>query len=87
MEGEYEFNVAGKIIIANAGTTLFAPRDVPHTYRCISKLPGKLMCVITPGGFEGSFEEVDALGPEGQLDIPHVLEIAKRYSLEILPPT
>lgn len=85
LEGEYEFMADGKTILAKPGTTLFAPRGVAHTYRCVSKTPGKLMCIITPAGFEGFFEEIGAMNPQQQQDIPRVLEIAKRFGLEILP--
>jgi hypothetical protein len=44
------------------------------------------MCVITPAGFEGFFEEIGALSPEQQQDIPRVMEIGRNYGLEILPP-
>ena len=44
------------------------------------------MCVITPSGFEGFFEEIGGMTPQQQQDIPRVMEIAKRYGLEILPP-
>ena len=44
------------------------------------------MCVITPAGFEGFFEEINALSPQQQQDIPRVLEISKKFGLEILPP-
>ena len=44
------------------------------------------MCIITPSGFEGFFEEIGAMSPERQQDIPRVLEIAKKFGLEILPP-
>jgi hypothetical protein len=44
------------------------------------------MCVITPSGFEGFFEEVGAMSPQQQQDIPCVLEIAKKFGLEFLPP-
>jgi mannose-6-phosphate isomerase-like protein (cupin superfamily) len=86
LEGEYEFMVGGKNIPAKPGTTLFAPRGVPHTYRYVGKTPGKLMCVITPSGFEGFFEEIGAMSPQQQQDIPRVIEIGKKYGLEILPP-
>ena len=86
LEGEYEFMVGGKNIPAKPGTTLFAPRGVPHTYRCLSKTSGKLMCIITPSGFEGFFEEIGALSPQQQQDIPRVMEIGKKFGLEILPP-
>jgi hypothetical protein len=44
------------------------------------------MCVITPAGFEGFFEEIDALSEQQQQDIPGVIEIAKKFGLEFLPP-
>jgi quercetin dioxygenase-like cupin family protein len=86
LEGDYEFTVAGKSFIASKGTTIFAPRGIPHTYRYLGQMPGRLMCVITPAGFEGFFEDIGALSPQQQQDIPHVLEIARKYGLEILPP-
>ena len=44
------------------------------------------MCVITPSGFGDFFEEIGAMSPQQQQDIPRVLEIAKKFGLEILPP-
>lgn len=86
LEGEYEFTVAGKAILAKQGDTLFAPRGIPHTYRYVGKTPGRLMTVITPAGFEGFFEEIGAMSPQQQQDIPRVMEITKKFGLEILPP-
>ena len=86
LEGEYEFTVGDKRILANKGTTIFAPRGIPHTYRYAGQLPGRLMCVITPAGFEGVFEAKGTLNPQQQQDIPRVFAIAKEFGLEILPP-
>ena len=86
LEGEYEFAVAGQTLTARKGATIFAPRGIPHTYRCLGPVPGRLLCVITPAGFEGFFEEISALGPQPQPDISRVLALAKRYGLEILAP-
>jgi quercetin dioxygenase-like cupin family protein len=85
LEGEYEWTVGGKTFIAKKSATIFAPRGVAHTYRYLGQTPGRLMCVITPAGFEGFFEEIGALNPQQQQDIPYVIEIAKRFGLEILP--
>src|SRR5215475_14865918 len=81
LEGEYEWMVGDKKFVAQKGTTIFAPRGIPHTYRYLGKTPGRLMCVITPSGFEGFFEEIGALSPQQQQDIPRVLEIGKKYGL------
>ena len=45
------------------------------------------MCVITPSGFEGFFEEIGVLSSQQQQDIPRVLEIAKKFVLEFLTPS
>jgi mannose-6-phosphate isomerase-like protein (cupin superfamily) len=86
LEGEYEWTVGAKTFAAQKGATVFAPRGVPHTYRYVGKTPGRLMCVITPAGFEGFFEEIGVLPPEQQQHIPRVVEIAKKYGLEFPPP-
>jgi len=86
LEGDYEFTVGGKTIVARKGATLFAPRGVAHTYRYLGQTPGRLMCTITPAGFEGFFEEIGAMGPQQQQDIPRVIELGKKYGLEFPPP-
>ena len=85
LEGEYEFTIAGTVIRAQQGGTLFAPRGLPHHFRCVGQAPGRLMVTLTPAGFEQFFEEVGALSPQQQ-EIPRVMEIGKKYGLEILPP-
>jgi quercetin dioxygenase-like cupin family protein len=85
LEGDFEFTVGDKKFIAKKGTTIFAPRGIPHTYRYLGPTPGRLMCVITPAGFENFFEEIGALSPQQQQDIPCVIEMGKKYGLEFLP--
>ena len=86
LEGDYQWTVGGKTFVARQGATVFAPRGIAHTYRYLGQKPGRLMCIITPAGFEGFFEEIGALSPQQQQDIPRVIEIGKSYGLEILPP-
>lgn len=86
LEGDYEFTVAAQNFIAKKGATIFAPRGVPHTYRYLGTVPGRLMCTITPSGFEGFFEAIAALSAEQQQDIPRVMQIAQRFGLQFLPP-
>ena len=86
LEGEYEWTVGGKTIIAQKETTIFATRGIPHTYGYLGHRPGRLICIITLAGFEGFFEEIGALSVLAQQEIPRVMEIANRYGLEILPP-
>ena len=86
LEGEDEFTVGGQTLLAQPGTTLFAPRGVAHTYRCVGRGGGKLSVVLTPAGFEEFFAEIGAMTPQQQQDIPKVIEIGEKYGLEFLPP-
>ncbi len=86
LAGDYEWTVGGKTFIAKPGTTIFAPRGIPHTYRYLGQAPGRLMCVINPAGFEGFFEEIGRLSSREQQDLPRVVAIAQKFGLEILPP-
>jgi len=85
LEGEYELMCGGQHFTAHKGATVFAPKGLPHGYRCISKTAGRLSVAITPAGFEKFFEEVGALSAEQQ-EIPRVVEIGRKYGLEFLPP-
>jgi quercetin dioxygenase-like cupin family protein len=80
LAGEYDFVCGDERLHAREGTTLFAPRDVPHHYKCVSAAPGRLLVVITPAGFERFFEEVDGLA-----EVERVVAIGKKYGLEFLP--
>ncbi len=86
LAGEYEWTVGDKTFVAHAGAMIFAPRGIPHTYRYLGQTAGRLMCTITPAGFEGFFEAIGSMSPEQQQDIPRVLQIANGFGLEILPP-
>jgi quercetin dioxygenase-like cupin family protein len=86
LEGDYEWTVGSKTFVAHKGDTVFAPRNVPHTYRYLGQMPGRLMCIITPAGFEGFFEEINALTPQKQQDLPLIIQIGEKYGLEIPPP-
>jgi quercetin dioxygenase-like cupin family protein len=86
LEGEYEWTVSGTTFIAKKGTTIFAPRGIPVAYRYLGQTPGRLMCIIMPSGFEEFFEEIGALSPQQQQDIPRVMEISKKFGWEFLPP-
>jgi len=85
LEGNFEWTVGGKTFIAQKGATIFAPHGIPHTYRYLGQKPGQLKCVITPAGFEEFFEEVGALSPQQQQDIPSSDRDHKEFGLEILP--
>ena len=41
LEGQYEFRVGTQVIKAGPGDFLFAPRNIPHTYKNVGTLEGE----------------------------------------------
>ena len=92
IEGEYEFDLDGELIRAEAGDFVHAPRGRPHSYRNVGDAPGKLLTLFAPGGLEGLFLDVgEPVGdpgarPHGPPDPSRLLERAPDYGLEFLLP-
>src|SRR5438445_2067702 len=44
LEGDYEWTVGGKTLIAQKGPKIFGPRGIPHTYRYLGNRTGSHWC-------------------------------------------
>ena len=84
LEGEFEFTVAGQTLTAGPGATVFAPRDIPHSFKVLSSTPGRALVLTTPGGFDKCVEELSRL-PLDPPDMPTVFQVCARYGIEFLP--
>lgn len=95
LEGAYEFMVAGKVIEGRPGTFVFVPRGTPHAFRNVGTTPARMVIINTPAGFhEGFFldagdrvpGQVPVFPPLTPPDVPKLIEDARRWGIEILPP-
>jgi quercetin dioxygenase-like cupin family protein len=86
LAGEIEGFCGAKTFRLTVGMSAFLPRNIPHAWKVAGKTPGRVLVILTPAGFEGFFEEVGALTPEQQQNIPAVIELGKKYGLDFLPP-
>jgi quercetin dioxygenase-like cupin family protein len=93
IEGELTFWVGGEVISAPAGSFVFGPRNIPHTFM-VSSEQARFLLVVEPAGFEGF---IRALGePAEQLVIPappteppdmeRMGALAAQHGIEILGP-
>jgi mannose-6-phosphate isomerase-like protein (cupin superfamily) len=57
MEGAMRFMVGDQILDAPAGSVVFAPRGVPHTFK-IKSPQARAITLCTPAGFEEWFREL-----------------------------
>jgi mannose-6-phosphate isomerase-like protein (cupin superfamily) len=83
LTGEFLFHVGSRSVPAPAGTFVFAPRDVPHSFENVGSAPGRVLGIMTPAGFEQFFETLAGL-PPGPVDPSRISEILAKYDQEVV---
>jgi quercetin dioxygenase-like cupin family protein len=93
IEGQLTFWVGGEVIEAAAGSFVYGPRDIPHTF-IVSSEQARFLLVTEPGDLGGFMR---ALGEPAQRpaippapteppDMGAMTAIAAEYGIEILGP-
>lgn len=93
IDGELTFWVGGQIIAAPAGSFVYGPRDIPHTFDVVSE-QARFLLVTEPAGFEdfmrAAGQPAPALvipPPPGEPpDLAQMTSLAAQYGVEILGP-
>jgi quercetin dioxygenase-like cupin family protein len=80
IEGRIGVLIGDEEYTAEAGSWVFKPRGIPHTYWNPGPEPARLIEIITPPGFEGFFRDLSRiLAAEGPPDISAITATAARY--------
>ena len=92
-EGELTFWVGGRLIAAPAGSFVYGPRGVPHTF-AVTSPEARFLLVTEPAGFEGFMRALAE--PARTLTLPppasrppdpeRMMALAAEYGIEILGP-
>lgn len=86
-EGRIELWADGVWTEVPAGTAIFLPRGIPHTYRNCGDTPLRIIVHAAPAGFEVFFERMaEACQPSNGPDMPRIMEIAAEHGIRFLPP-
>jgi mannose-6-phosphate isomerase-like protein (cupin superfamily) len=93
-DGEIEFQLDDRILIATAGTFLHSPKGQLHQFTNTTSVPAKLLVWVTPAGFEKFIAEVGkavngqvtSAPPLSSEDLNKILTTAPKYGIEIIPP-
>ncbi len=86
LTGDVEFWMDGVKVNRGPGETMFVPRGTEHTFRVIGQAPSRHMIILTPGGFEGFFEEMAARQLSIPDDMAAIEECAGRFQLSFTGP-
>ena len=93
IEGELTFWVGGQLIDAPAGSFVYGPRDIPHTFVVASE-QARFLLVTEPAGFEGFVRAFGEPAAEPTLpppsssppDLERLAALAAEHGMEILGP-
>jgi mannose-6-phosphate isomerase-like protein (cupin superfamily) len=92
-EDEYSYVLEGRmgallgeeVVEAGPGELVFKPRNQWHTFWNAGEEPCRILEIISPGGFERFFEELDAMGGALAIDPAQLVALSERYNLEMQP--
>ena len=86
--GEFAFQVGEEQTRLKPGDTMFVPRNVNHTFDCVSSQPGKLLVTIQPASnIEDFFRELSKLLPKiGMPDMAAMQKLYQAYDSTIVGP-
>ena len=80
LSGEFNFQLGECVKRAPAGSFVFIPKDVAHTFQHVGPDPGVLLGTVHPGGFEGLFQGLP------KADEATVRALFKKHSMEVVGP-
>ena len=92
-EDEYSYVLEGRmgallgddVVYAEAGDTVFKPRDQWHTFWNAGDTPCRILEIIAPGGFEHFFDELGTAIESGTAGPEKLGELGEKYGLEFQP--
>ena len=93
IDGELTFWVDGQVIEAPAGTFVYGPRDIPHTFT-VSSEQAHFLLVVEPAGLEGMLRDLGEPAPTLTIppasteppDMARIAQVVAEYGIEILGP-
>lgn len=83
IEGTVTFRLGERTVHASAGSLVYVPVGVAHTFSNPGDEPARMLEIDSPGGFEGYFADLAAAFPAGTpVDRAIVAEIQRRYDTQ-----
>jgi len=86
LEGRLLFEMDGRQVEGTAGTSVFVPRGVPHTFQNIGASPARLLGVAEPAGLEAFFRDLAEMCKQGPPEMAKLGPLFEQHGQELLGP-
>lgn len=83
LEGIMTFLVDGVVSSAPAGSFVFVPRGIEHTFWNEGDHPARQLTVFTPSGIEDYFDQVSAVLAEGDESLESAIALMERHDMVV----
>jgi quercetin dioxygenase-like cupin family protein len=84
LEGAYEFQAGDKRYVAETGSMVVIPRDVPHSFYNRSNAVARALMIFRPGGFDELIGEIRQSAAAGTLDERQRRAIHAKWGVKFL---
>lgn len=85
IEGEYLMFIDGNEWVCAAGSFVYVPTGVPHTFK-VGAVAGRKLNLYVPSAMVGYFDELAAASSRGAPTEEELTAIALRYGMEVVGP-
>lgn len=93
LDGELTFWIGGQVVGGPAGSFVYGPRGIPHTFT-VSSEQARFLLVTEPAGLEGMLRRLGQPAgsltippaPTGPPDLTRIVQVCAEYGVEILGP-
>jgi len=83
VKGAVEIMIDGSASVLKAGDIVFAPKNVPHSWKVVGTEKAKMISTAFPAGIEKMFKELASL-PPGPPEFEKVAEICGKHGITFI---
>jgi len=84
LEGQIQFTVGNEIVMATAGTTVFAPRGVKHTFKGLGETTSKMLGIATGSKLERFYAGFETAMASAAPDIAAIRRVAEEHGITLV---
>jgi quercetin dioxygenase-like cupin family protein len=86
LSGRFRTRFGDQLGEVGPGESLFMPRGIPHTWKCLGPEPGRMLVLITPSGFEEFFRLCHEQRLAMPKDAERIAALSERFGCRFVGP-